>query len=144
MSRVSWDSIYTRNVEPIKQYIEDNEARLLEELNELFFEAEWEKYGEGNMLSWELDALGFYHSGHELEGLAESLPVEITPIDELEADKIIDYFMIKGESIPERKIYHLVGTVLDKDIYSNNLCGIVVSIKSLEGCGIMQILAFDI
>jgi len=128
--RVVWDSIYSSKVQGIKDYIQEHKEKLLKKLNNGIFEEAWRKYGFGNKFSWEIDALGFYHSGHELEGVAENLPIEISNINEIKEKEIIDYFMIKGKSIPELKIHHILGTVLDKDkqkhvIYFSTLNGVI-------------------
>ena len=84
-------------------------------LNEGIFEEAWDKYGDGNKLSWEIDSLGFYHSGHELEGVGETLPIDISIVKDIVEGQLAGYFMIKGQAIPELKIHHILGTVLDKD-----------------------------
>lgn len=112
-----WDSIYESEMDHIRKYIKDNEEELLKELNQILFEQEYEKYGKGNRLKWELEALGFYHEAHELEGVAETFPkeVQISKLDEIVDKEVIGNFLINGRRIPRYRIHHIIGTVLHKD-----------------------------
>ncbi|MFW6029022.1 MAG: hypothetical protein ACOCRO_02080 [Halanaerobiales bacterium] len=111
----TWDSYYQRTMDAVRSWIKDNHDELLETLNNKLFEEEYEKYGKGNKLKWELEALNFYHSGHELEGMRENMPLHITPISKVPEQEVISYFHIKGKKIPKYKLHHIMGTVLDKD-----------------------------
>ena len=43
---------------------------------------EWNKYARGGELQWELDSINFFHTGHPLEGVAQS--ISIPPHNEVE------------------------------------------------------------
>lgn len=117
LSSSYWDSVYETEMNYIRNYIKENHDSLLEQLNTILFNEEYEKYATGNRLRWELQALGFYHEAHELEGVAETFPdsVKISSLDEIEDMKTIGSFLIRGKRIPKYEIYHIIGTVLDKD-----------------------------
>ena len=117
LSSSYWDSVYETEMNYIRKYIKDNHDVLLEKLNEILFNQEYQKYAKGNRLKWELQALGFYHEAHELEGIAKTFPesVKISKLDEIKDMEVIGSFLIKGKRIPKYNIYHIIGTVLDKD-----------------------------
>ena len=73
------------------------------------------KYAEGDELSWELDSINFYKSGHPLDKAIYELPVEVTPLKEIEENAQDGSFFIKGKTIPKMRIYAIAGTVIDKD-----------------------------
>lgn len=123
ISVAEWESIYNREMIMIRLYISKNHDELLARLNNVLFEEEYQKYAKGNELSWELEAISLYHSGHELEGIADTLPISITKSNELVEDDIVGYFNIRRKKnntfetivIPRYNISHIIGTVLDKD-----------------------------
>jgi DNA polymerase-3 subunit alpha len=112
---IKWEKIYDKYMENVRKFIVENHDRLLEDYNKKAFEEEWNKYAAGNVLQWELEALNFYHSGHELNGVAKTMHNEITPIQNIKEDDVIGTFNIDGKSFPKYKIRHIIGTVLDKD-----------------------------
>jgi DNA polymerase-3 subunit alpha len=112
---VKWEKVYDKYMENVRKFIVANHDALLEEYNKKAFEEEWNKYAAGNVLQWELEALNFYHSGHELNGIAKTMHHEITAIQNIKEDDVIGMFNIDGKSFPKYKIRHIIGTVLDKD-----------------------------
>ena len=117
LSSSYWDGIYETEMNLIRAYIKENHDELLEQLNTILFNEEYEKYAAGNRMRWELEALGFYHKGHELEGVAETFPdiVPITKLDDIEDMKRDGSFLIRGKRIPKYVIYHIIGVVLDRN-----------------------------
>jgi DNA polymerase-3 subunit alpha len=112
---LKWEKVYDKYMENVRKFIVNNHDALLEEYNKKAFEEEWLKYAAGNVLQWELESLNFYHSGHELTGVAKTMNYEITPINNIKEDDVIGMFNIDGKSFPKYKIRHIIGTVLDKD-----------------------------
>jgi DNA polymerase III subunit alpha len=110
-----WDKIYDSYMDNIRKWITDNHDDILKSLNEILFEEEYQKYAAGNILSWELDSLNFYHSGHELANIESTLPINIDSIENIPDREVIGFFQIKGKKIPKYQIRHVIGTVLDKD-----------------------------
>jgi len=110
-----WDKIYDSYMDNVRDWISKDHDNILVSLNQILFEEEYQKYAAGNILTWELDSLNFYHSGHELTEVESTLPIEIDSIENIPDREIIGFFQIKGKKIPKYQIRHIVGTVLDKD-----------------------------
>lgn len=108
-----WDSIYNAEMDKPRAYIKKHHDELLEKLNKKLFDEEYNKYGRGDRLQWELDSLSFYYSGHPLQGL--ELPIEITKINDLVENEFDGFWMIKGKRVPKYKLRSIIGTVIDKD-----------------------------
>ena len=95
----TWDSIYDR---------------LLTQLNTILFEEEYNKYGAGDILKWELDSLSFYYSGHPLDKIAAQLE-QVESIKNLREDDFDGFWMIKGKRVPKYRLHTIAGSVIDKD-----------------------------
>lgn len=108
-----WTRVYNGFKAPVRTWIAENLEELLKKVNEKAFADQKEKYASGNKLSWELDSLNFYHSGHELSEI--ELPIDIADINDLKENDLDTPFYIKGKVIPKYFLKHIVGTVLDKD-----------------------------
>lgn len=57
---------YKKEMEVLKKYIADNHDFLLEKVNEIAVKELLEKYAKGNKAVWEMEALSYYYSYHEL------------------------------------------------------------------------------
>ena len=108
-----WDNIYNTEMDKPRAYIKKHHDKLLEKLNKKLFDEEYDKYGRGDRLQWELDSLSFYYSGHPLQSL--ELPIEITKINDLVENEFDGFWMIKGKRVPKYKLRSIIGTVIDKD-----------------------------
>ena len=113
ISDTYWDAIYTREMDKPRRYIKDNHDELLRKMNNNLFHNEFNKYGEGDVLQWELDSLSFYYSGHPLANVV--LPVETTALSDLKENDFDGFWMIKGKRVPKYRLSTIVGTVIDKD-----------------------------
>lgn len=109
-----WKEVYKDYFESLKEYVSNNHDVLLDKLNTHAYENEYIKYASGNELRWELDALNFYHSGHELSDLQIG-DMRLSKIDELRDNPVKGYWVFGGKTIPEYELSHIVGTVLDSD-----------------------------
>lgn len=110
-----WDLFYERQMGPIRKYITENKAELLEKLNTRLYNDEWQKYCQGDILQWELDSMNFFFSGHPLKKVIKQLPIAIDRVDDVVEGVQDGFFYIKGKEIPRMKLYTLAGTVIDKD-----------------------------
>lgn len=108
-----WDSIYNSEMDKPRAYIKAHHDELLSKLNKELFEEEYNKYGNGDILQWELDSLSFYYSGHPLKKI--ELPIEITRVSDLIENEFDGFWMIKGKRVPKYKLRSIIGTVIDKD-----------------------------
>jgi len=109
-----WKDVYQIYFDKLKEYVSDNHDVLLDNLNSHTYQSEYDKYASGNELRWELDALNFYHSGHELSQL-ELGDLKLADINQLRDNPVKGYWVFGGKTIPEYELSHIVGTVLDSD-----------------------------
>ena len=121
-----WDNIYELFMNNVRSWIKQNHNTLLQGLNQDLYAEEFTKYGRGNILDWELQALNFFYSGHPLEHV--EFPIPITPLSMIEEGKIDGHFMIQGKYIPKMTLYGIAGTVIDKDKVKS-----VVTLSTPEG-----------
>jgi DNA polymerase-3 subunit alpha len=110
-----WDSVYNSYMNKVRTWMQQNQNQILESLNNELFAEEFNKYGKGDILDWELQALHFFYSGHPLANLAASLPFEIDSINDIKEGAIVGHWNFKGKIVPEMKLYTIAGTVIDKD-----------------------------
>lgn len=61
-----WEKIYKKGMNPAREWLKANKEDLFETLFYLESSKEFEEIGEGNISKWEMDAMSFYHSEHEL------------------------------------------------------------------------------
>ena len=110
-----WDNIYQHNMDIIRPWVRKNADTLLEQVNERLTSDMWNKYCQGNLSKWEMDAVSFYSHGHELAGIRKDL-YEITDFSKIPENPVIERVLpIKGKQIPIFKLYRIAGTILDKD-----------------------------
>ena len=64
-----WKKIYTKTMEPVRQYLKDNQQEILSRYNNKIIEQNWEKYCSGNISKWEMDSISYYNHEHELAKL---------------------------------------------------------------------------
>ncbi len=115
IGETTWDAIYNREMDKVRNYIKAHHDELLAQLNSRLFDAEYQKYAKGDILQWELDSLNFYYSGHPLANVVSQLPCEITSAKDLKEDDFDGFWMIKGKRVPKYKLHTIVGVVIDKD-----------------------------
>ena len=115
ISETKWKSLYDKAMVPAKQYITANKEKLLEQLNNVLFQEEWNKYAAGSLSTWEMASLGFYYHDHELININDS-QYGIVEYNTLPEQPIVDYtFKRNGREIPIFKTFRLCGTVIAKD-----------------------------
>lgn len=110
-----FDKEYNKRMEVVKQWIADNEEKLLERVNDILFNEMWVKYASGTLSAWEMDSLCFYYHEHELSHVNadkysivnfSELPEEPEPVD----------WTTRGErKFPKFGIERIMGTVLDRN-----------------------------
>ena len=115
----SWDNIYKKAMEPMRQYLKDNQAEMLEKLNKSLYFDVAEKYGEGSISKWEMDSISFYYHPHELINAAKSYD----DFFELPEDPLVDYSFAtnKGQKVIIYNLSRIIGTVIDKDKIRNTI-----------------------
>jgi len=117
-----WKKHYDRKMIPMKDWIKENLAELLEQVNTEAVQTMLQKYAKGNRAQREMEALSYYYSYHELDtpeykewleklnvSNFETLPEE--PLVEYEKNgrKYFRLSRIAGTSIGRDKAKHIVG-----------------------------------
>lgn len=113
IGKTTWDGIYEAEMNKVRAFIKSNHDKLLAELNEKLFLAEWNKYASGNELKWELDSMSFYYSGHPLTKV--ELPIEVSGVKDLVENEFDGFWTIKGKQVPKYRLRTIIGAVIDKD-----------------------------
>lgn len=110
-----WDKIYQSHMDKIRPWVKENSATLLDEVNNRLTSDMWNKYCQGNLSKWEMDAISFYSHEHELAHI-NARAYDITDFDKIPETPVIERIIpIKGRQIPIFKLYRIAGTILDKD-----------------------------
>ena len=110
-----WDNIYQHHMDIIRPWVKKNANVLLEQVNERLTRDMWNKYCQGSLSKWEMDAVSFYSHDHELKGIKKSI-YEITDFSKIPENPVVERVLpIKGRQIPIFKLYRIAGTILDKD-----------------------------
>ena len=113
--QITWDKIYQGQMDKIRPWVKENSARLLEEVNERLTRDMWDKYCQGNISKWEMDAVSFYSHEHELAHV-NTKAYDITDFSKIPENPVVERIIpIKGRQIPIFKLYRIAGTILDKD-----------------------------
>ena len=110
-----WDKIYQSHMDKIRPWVKENSATLLEEVNNRLTSDMWNKYCQGSLSKWEMDAVSFYSHEHELAHVNVS-EYNITDFDKIPETPVVERIIpIKGRQIPIFKLWRIAGTILDKD-----------------------------
>lgn len=111
----TWDKIYTKQMNGIRDYIKKNQTELLATVNHKLTSDTWEKYCKGTLSKWEMDAVSFYSHEHELAHINERAYSLINFFHLPEDPQVETVISINGRDIPLMKLSRIAGTVLDKD-----------------------------
>lgn len=110
-----WDKIYQSHMDKIRPWIKENSAILLEEVNNRLTSDMWNKYCQGSLSKWEMDAVSFYSHEHELAHV-NTRAYDITDFDKIPETPVVERIIpIKGRQIPIFKLWRIAGTVIDRD-----------------------------
>ena len=115
IKQTAWDKIYQSHMDKIRPWVKENSATLLEEVNNRLTSDMWNKYCQGSLSKWEMDAVSFYSHEHELAHV-NTREYDITDFDKIPETPVVERIIpIKGRQIPIFKLYRIAGTILDKD-----------------------------
>lgn len=110
-----WNKIYQKYMDVVRDYIARNKSELLEKLNAAIFKKEWDKYADGSISAWEMEALGFYYHDHELKNV-DTQKYGLSYWRDLPEEPIVESSFRRGKSvIPLYKLFKICGTVIAKD-----------------------------
>lgn len=106
---------WEEKIQPLKEWF----PTALEEYNNKLVEKEYENLASGSIPKWEMDALNYYYTEHELAHLDNEKYGVVDFFQLPEEPEPYEYYVryIQGEKkyIPKNKIVRLAGTVLDND-----------------------------
>ena len=106
-----WKKTYENGMDGLKTWIKENEEHLIEEIQRNDVLKIWEQYCVGNNSAWEMDVLGFYHSGHELANINVDDVVSINNLQEGDYKNVVT---IAGTVLGKEPYKHMV-TILTPD-----------------------------
>lgn len=110
-----WDNIYSKMMNNIREWLKENQERVLNELNDLLFKECWDKYAAGTVSAWEMESMCFYYHEHELAKVNTS-KYGISDFNKLPTvPKAEKFFKRKGKEIPIYETTRIIGTVLGKN-----------------------------
>lgn len=110
-----WDKIYQKKMDPIRNWIKQNQQDLLDKVNNKLTEDIWNKYCLGTISKWEMDSISCYIHQHELTWV-DNEKYGFSDFFNLPENPEIDrYIPIKGKDVPLFKLRRIAGTVLDRD-----------------------------
>ena len=113
--QTAWDKIYKAEMDTARDWLKEHQEETLKEFNYILFMDEWNKYAQGNLSSWEMEALCFYYHEHELANI-DNFKYGISNFFDLSSQPVVDYFFKRnGKDIPIYKTYKIIGTVISKN-----------------------------
>ena len=113
--QTKWEKIYKTEMDIARDWLKEHQEETLKEFNSMLFMEQWEKYAQGNMSAWEMEALCFYYHEHELANI-DNFKYGISNFFSLSPEPVVDYFFKRnGKDIPIYKTYKIVGTVISKN-----------------------------
>ena len=119
IAQKTWDKIYTKAMDPMRNYLKSHKAEMLNKLNEALYKEIKDKYGDGNISKWEMDSISFYSHEHELARAA----TDYDDFFKLPEEPEIEYTFpgSNGQEVKVYKLHKIIGTVIDKDKMHNTI-----------------------
>ena len=131
IAQKTWDKLYSKAMEPMRQYLKEHQTELLIRLNGDLYDEIANKYGKGNISRWEMESVNYYSHEHELA----SAQKDYDDFFSLSPEPEIDYsFQARGgQIINVYKLHKIIGTVIGKNKIKNTVTLLtptgVVSVK---------------
>ena len=119
ISAVVWDTLYQKGMDPMRMYLKANKDSVLNNLNKTLNDEMFNKYAQGSVSHWEMEAVSFYSHPHELAD-SQYLYDDFFKLPE---EPEIDY-TFTGKDGNEVRVYRLrkiIGTVIDKSKMKNTV-----------------------
>ncbi len=114
-----WDALYQRGMDPMRNYLKANKDEVLSNLNNALYNEMFNKYAQGSVSHWEMEAVSFYSHAHELTD-SQYLYDDFFKLSE---EPEVDY-TFTGKDGNEIRVYRLrriIGTVIDKSKMKNTV-----------------------
>ena len=113
--QTKWDKIYQKEMGEARDWLKENQNKVLNQYNNLLFNETWNKYATGNISAWEMESLCFYYHEHELTNI-DKHKYGIVDFSTLSYEPEVDYFFKRaGRDIPIFKLYKIAGTIISKN-----------------------------
>ena len=113
--QTKWDKIYQKEMDEARNWLKENQDKVLNQYNNLLFNETWNKYATGNISAWEMESLCFYYHEHELANI-DKHKYGIVNFSTLSYEPEVDYFFKRaGRDIPIFKLYKIAGTIISKN-----------------------------
>ena len=110
-----WDKVYQKYMDVFRDWIAKDKNEILTKLNTIIFKEDWDKYAQGNISAWEMEALCFYYHEHELAHLNQ-YRYGFADFNKLPEDPVIDRTFTKGgKEIKIFKLDKICGTCIAKN-----------------------------
>lgn len=110
-----WEKIYKKQMDAARDYLKEHQREVLLKMNEQIFAESWNKYASGTVSAWEMEAVCFYYSGHELANI-DNYKYGIVDFNSKPREPEVDYYFKRnGREIPIYKLDRIIGTVLAKN-----------------------------
>jgi len=111
-----WNKIYQKWMDVFRKWIAEEKDTILQNLNDLIFKEDWEKYALGSISAWEMEVLCFYYHEHELAHVNNKkygyqnfndIPSEPIVVEQRKTKK--------GFIMNKFQLYKICGTCIAKD-----------------------------
>lgn len=111
IKKTTWDKFYKTSMDKIRTWLKENQEKILKEYNWTLFQEMWNKYAEGNISKWEMDAVCFYYHDHELKNI-NNRKYGIIDFNSLSRKSAVERVW---RNIPIYKLSRIAGTVIAKN-----------------------------
>lgn len=113
--QTKWEKIYKSQMDIARDWLKEHQEETLKAFNSMLFMEQWEKYAQGNLSAWEMEALCFYYHEHELANI-DCFKYGISNFFNLSTQPVVDYFFKRnGKDVPIYKTFKIIGTVISKN-----------------------------
>ncbi len=110
-----WDKFYQKQMDIFREWIAADKDIILQNLNDLIFKQDWDKYAQGSYSSWEMEAMCFYYHEHELANINFD-QYGIKDFFKLPPEPVVERTFTKGDKVINIfKLTHICGTCIAKN-----------------------------
>ena len=111
----AWDKVYQKWMDVFREWIAEEKEQILQNLNEKIFKDDWDKYAQGTLSAWEMQALCFYYHEHELSHV-DTQRYGFVDFYKLPQEPIVERTLTKGaKQINIFKLHKICGTCIAKN-----------------------------
>ena len=111
----TWDKVYQKYMDVFRDWIATDKDKILNDLNTIIFQEDWNKYAQGSISAWEMEVLCFYYHEHELANIDQNR-YGFADFNKLSEDPAVDRSFVKGgKEIKIFKLDKICGTCIAKN-----------------------------